>query len=166
MAESHIRYYDRLRYYRTMLEMALDWWGARAEDDSEAQGSAAPHASEALLAASNLTHELHMLQEAINEYEALPPCPTCGAERVWGPLVEFDPREMTEEGPLGTRQCESCGHRAEFGEECGYGEKDEGEWELDRFPEVAYLWLDRFGPPPRFFDEDAAPEGSDATPGA
>ena len=39
-------------------------------------------------------------------------------------------------------------------------------YELDRFPEVAYLWLEQFGPKPRFFDEDAVPEGPDATPGA
>ena len=68
--------------------------------------------------------------------------------------MEFDLREMTDEGPLGTRACERCGHRKECGEECGYGEKDEAEWELERFPEVAYRWLDGFGPEPRFFDED------------
>jgi hypothetical protein len=166
MTKYQVRYYRRLRYYRTMLEMALDCSGSQAEDDIEDQGGAVEHATEALLAASNLTHELQMLAEAIRDYEALPPCPTCGEERAWGPLLEFDPREMTDEGPLGTRACERCGHREEFGEECGYGEKDEGEWELDRFPEVAYLWLDRFGPEPHFFDEDDATEGPNAVPGA
>jgi hypothetical protein len=166
MAEHQVPYYSRLRYYRTMLEMTLDWWGAKVENDIEAQSGAARHATEALLAAGNLTHELQMLEEAIRDYETLPPCPACGEERSWGPLVEFDPREMTDEGPLGTRTCERCGHRVEFGEECGYGEQDQGEWELDRFPEVAYLWLERFGPAPRFFDDDDAAQGHDATPGA
>jgi hypothetical protein len=166
MAEYQVRYYSRLRYYHTMLEMTLDWWGSRAEHDIERQGGAVKRSTEALLAASNLTHELQMLEEALRDYEELPPCPACGEERAWGPLVEFDPREMTDEGPLGTRTCEGCGHCEEFGEEGGYGEKDEGEWELDRFPEVAYLWLDRFGPEPRFFDDDDTTEGPDATPGA
>jgi hypothetical protein len=66
-------------------------------------------------------------------------------------------------GPLGTRACERCGHREDFGEECGYGEKAEAEWELEQFPGVAYLWLDRFGPEPRFFDEDDAVHGPDVT---
>lgn len=166
MAEQQIPYYSRLRYYRTMLEMTLDWWSARAENDIEEQGGAARHATAALLAASNLTHELHMLQEALRDYDELPPCPVCGAERAWGSLVEFDPREMTDEGPLGTRTCERCGQREEFGDEYGYGETDEGEWELERFPEVAYLWLDHFGPEPRFFGEDDLVQGPDAAPDA
>ena len=166
MAEQQVPYYRRLRYYRTMLEMTLDWWGARAEDDIQEQDGAVERSTEALLAASNVTHELPMLEEALRDYEELPPCPACGVERAWGPLVEFDPREMTDEGPLGTRTCERCGHRAEFREEYGYGEKDEAEWELHRFPEVAYLWLDRFGPAPRFFDEDDIVQRPDAPPDA
>jgi hypothetical protein len=169
MAEYRVPYYSRLRYYRTMLEMTIDWWESKANGDVEEQGGAVKHGTEALFAASNLAHELKMLDEAIKDYQELPPCPACGEEQGWGPLVEFDPREMTDDGPLGTRTCERCGHREEFGEECGYVEKDEAEWELDRFPEVAYLWLERFGPAPRFFDEDDADDAKEErgeTPGA
>jgi hypothetical protein len=169
MTESTVPYYRRLRYYRTMLEMAKDWWESKADDDVEEQGGVVKHGTEALFAASNLPHELQMLDEVIAEYLGLPPCPACGEELGWGPLVEFDPREMTDEGPLGTRTCERCGHREGFGEECGYGEKDEAEWELDRFPEVAYRWLERFGPAPRFFEEDDADDAQGErgeTPGA
>src|SRR5262249_31531266 len=120
MAAHQVRYYSRLRYYRTMLEMTLDWWGAQAQDDIAERGGAVGRVTEGLLAASNLTHELQMREEAISDYEQLPPRPACGEERAWGPLVEFDPRELTDEGPLGTRTCERCGHCAEFGEEWGY----------------------------------------------
>jgi hypothetical protein len=163
MSEYHPPYYDRLRYYRTMLEMAADWWGVEADREIEEQGGEPTKFTEPLLASSNLAHELKMLDESISDYEHLPPCPDCEAELAWGPLVEFDPREMLDEGPLGTRTCEQCGHREEFGEEYGYGEKPEDEWELERFPEVAYLWLKRFGPEPKFFDEEPETEGPAAS---
>jgi hypothetical protein len=166
MADYTIPYYRRLCYYRTMLEMTIDWWEAKAHDDVEEQGGVVKHGTEALFATSNLAHELKMLHEAIEDYQELPPCPACGEQLSWGPLVEFDPREMTDEGPLGTRTCEHCGYREEFGEDRGYGEKAQAEWELDRFPEVAYLWLERFGPAPRFFDEDDTKEERGTTPGA
>src|SRR4051794_38979870 len=127
MAEHMVPYYRRLRYYRTMLEMTADWWGAEAEQEIEQQGDKPTQATQALVAGSNLAHELKMLEESVEDYENLPPCPGCGAELAWGRLVEFDPREMLDEGPLGTRTCEHCGHRQEFGEEHGYGEKPEDE---------------------------------------
>ena len=73
MPEYTVPYYQRLRYYHTMLEMTADWWGAQAEQEIEQQGGKPTQTTQALLASSTLADELMMLEECIEDYESLPP---------------------------------------------------------------------------------------------
>jgi hypothetical protein len=164
MSPYKVPYYNCLRYYRTMQEMELDWWYAEASQDLEAQSGQSVSPAHIMTAIYNLTHQLRMLDEAIEDYENLVPCRGCGADRAWGPLAEFTLEESPEGGPIGARTCESCGHREEFFEADGYGEEPEEEWELERFLEVVYAWLKRFSPALQLGEEDPKEDDAETSP--